>query len=211
MQDLLPDRVIRLLSFHGSVRVVVGSGRNTIAGTAHVAPFEDCVYLFLEPDSHLNLALSHSCAVHVEARQEEGEYVLKIKGRGHCGAVVSRHERRSELQPWLPENAPHGLLVVPVVPEHIELVQQHDGQTNCYMGQTPAGVARPSSLTRWLRACLGGGALPFALLSMLGPWLWLLGQGDTFPRRGLALFSAVMAALSMLAGVRMLVLVWAFD
>lgn len=209
--DNLPRDVIRVLSTHGPVSWWVGGESALARGAASCAPFEDAVFLFLPIGGEGERALLESTRMVVAARQTEGAYNLKMEGRAHAGLPLGRHPRRAEIGPWAPEGVnPGRLLVVPFVPEHIELTRQDGEVQQRHVGDTPAGKERHAAEGLWLRAAFGGMAAPFALMVIAGVWAFLALRGPDYPFRPLALVMGILAGLLPLAGARLGILAHAY-
>lgn len=205
--DNLPRDVIRILSLHGPVSWWVGGDAALARGSAPVAPFEDVVFLFLPTGSPGEQALLTSTRMVLQARHPSGDYNLRMMGRAHAGLPLARHPRRAEIGPWAPEgHNPQRLLVVPFIAESVELVRQDGEISQRHEGRTPAGDARPSAGSVWVRTALGGLAAPFALLVLVGVWLRLALAGPELPFRPLAMLFCALGGLLPLAAARLLVL-----
>jgi len=201
----LPDRIIRLLSFHGPVEVWTGRGDKARTAKVHLAPFDDELVLLVPMSSPLVPGLLQTCRAVVTARAEDQHYTLRLEGRAVAGRPVSVHPNRNAISPWLPEGErPHRLLAVPFVAETVELVED-DGQVrNRFAGPTPAGKAVPGPLRRWLSAALGGGGRLPAVAGLVGTFLWFGYLGSDYPWRPVALLLAWTATLGLVGGIRLL-------
>ena len=205
--DVLPPEVIRILSFHGPVIFWVGKDAAAARAVLAVAPFEDAAYLFHSEHSPIDGALLDACEARLEARAGDGSYVLRMDGRAMAGLPLSRHPRRGELTPWTPEGSKVASFVVATfIPDHIELVRTEGKESVRAAGPTPAGKAKPAIRRVWLRAALGGSALPLAILDLVGVWLYLTLQGADFPLRPVALIAAAGGGICALAGARLILL-----
>lgn len=210
-RDLLPQEVIRILSFHGPVSFWVGDEVALARGEVALAPFEDCLYLFLPLGGRLEEALLETCTAKVTARAPDGSYSLTISGRAHAGLLLSRHPRRPEVQPWAPEGQRTDRLVAAsFIPEEVELVRVDGELRQRHAGLTDAGKERKSARNTWIRASFSGLSLALSVLLLVGLWAWLALQGPEYPLRVLALILAALGGLLLLGGVRLHLLAAAF-
>lgn len=201
----LPPDVTHILARHGPVQVWAGPKNRNRPHRLDVAPFEDEIYLLARPDSPLLADLSESVRLSLDANAPDGSYRLHLRGRAWAGPPLTRHPRASTLMPWVPEGlAPHRTVVVSFVAEWVDLVRLRGEGESRFRGPTPAARNRRSPAQIWLRATLGGLATPFAFTSAIGPWLWLVQRGATFPARFPAWLASLVGALGLLGGARLL-------
>ena len=159
---VIPADVIRLLSFHGPVKVQVGLDRIWARGSVEVAPFEDRIELFLPRNSGLEKALLACCDVQLIARKDTGEYSLRMEegARGYpcdssscSGGVGAVAGGTKFLQQFM---------AAPFVPELLELVRTEAEDRVRYHGKRSAGEQRPRSLFGG-KPAFGGRALFMAI------------------------------------------------
>lgn len=208
----LPPDVVRVLSFHGPVEVVAHGADPRPMERAAVAPFDDSAVLFLSPTGAVAKALAWSVQVEVQARHPDGDYSLRMVGRAHAGVPVSRAADRHALMPWLPEDrGPRQVLATRFVPEHIEFMRTEADNKVRYHGPTPAGKAAPSTLERWTRTAASGSAGLGVFTAFVVPFVWLGYQGADYPVRPLATAIAVVSSESLVFGLRLLVVYFAYE
>jgi hypothetical protein len=201
----LPPDVTHILARHGPVQVWAGPEDRRRRHRLTVAPFEDEVYLLVRPGSPLLADLSASVRLALDANAPDGAYRMHLEGRAWAGLALTRHPRASSLMPWVPDDLPpHRAIVVPFVAESVDLVRAQGEGESRFRGPTPAGRSRRSPLQIWLRAALGGLAIPFAVTSAIGPWVWLVQRGADFPARFPAWLVSLLGALGLLGGARLL-------
>lgn len=201
----LPEDVVRLLSFHGPVEVWTGEGSRAATQRVHVAPFDDELILLVPPTSPLVGGLLQTSKAMVTARAEDQRYTLRLEGRGIAGRPVPAHKSRGSITPWLPEGQPaHRFLAVTFIADQVELVREEGQVRNRYAGPTPTGKALPGPWRRALSAALGGGGRWLAIAGLVGPFTWFGYQGSDYPFRPVALILAWVAALGLVAGIRLL-------
>ena len=211
-RDNLPPDVVRVLSFHGPVEVVVGEDDGVVSARASVAPFEDVLHLLVPTDSPLERALLRTTRTAVQARAKDGAYSLRLTGHACAGRPLTRHPERGSIEPWVGDGVRQaGLSVVTFAAHTCELTRNEaDGQAVRYHGPTRLGSTIAKPLQTWVLACLGGVALPFLVVSLLSSYGWLVFQGDDYRFRPLALVLSSFAAFGAVAGVRLLTLSLAF-
>lgn len=201
----LPDDIVRLLSFHGPVEVWTGHGELASTARVHLAPFDDELILLVPPQSPLVAGVMQTPAATVTAKVEDQRYALRLQGRAVPGRLVSAHPNRSSITPWLPEGEqPHRFLAIPFVVDSVELVREEGQVRNRYAGPTPTGRALPSLPRRWVSSAFGeGGRWPvFASLVLIFLWFGFLGAEQ--PWRPLGVLIAWIAALGLIAGIRLI-------
>lgn len=202
-RDNLPPIVVRTLVDHGPIEVSVNG--NQSVGRVPTAPFEDVVHLFVPVGSATELGLLLDPRLHLVAKDKDGAYSLRMWGRAHAGVLLNRHPERASLVVWAPEGVSvHRTLVVPFVAEEVEFIEGSGDQVNRHAGLTPVGLRRKGMGHDLVQAAFSGMAGPLAGWSVVALTGWFGFQGATFPGRGLALIFSVVAALSLIAGVRML-------
>lgn len=212
-RDNLPPDVVRVLSFHGPVEVVVGEDDQMVAGRAAVAPFEDLLHLFVPLGSPVEEALLETTEVAVQARDKSGAYSLRLTGRACAGRPLTRHPDRGSLEPWVGEGTKLSRLsVVTFAAWHCELTRNEaDGQAVRYHGPTRLGQKPPKPAQYWPLAAFSGVALPFLVLALVVPFGWLVYQGEAYRFRPLALLLGGGAGAAAVAGVRLLTLSLGFE
>ncbi|MCB9778142.1 MAG: hypothetical protein H6742_06235 [Alphaproteobacteria bacterium] len=201
----LPDRVVRLLSFHGPVELWTGRGEKASTAKVHIAPFDNEIIAFVPTRALQVDGLLQTPKAVLTARAEDRRYTLRLEGVAMAGRSVASHPRRAALEPWMPEGSrPDRLLAIPFVAHEIELIED-DGQVkNRFAGPTPLGKAAPSHIrSLFMTAYGGGGRLPF-ITGLAGVFVWLGYLGSDYPWRPLALAVGWASALGMIAGIRML-------
>jgi len=205
----IPTEVIRILAGHGRVRVATYAHEG--AALVDVAPFEDILHFFVQPDSSTVSALLRSSRMVVTAKAEDGSYQIRMEGRAHAGRPLAGHPAASVLEPWLPEGQSRTRwTVVPFVAEEIEFVRGEGPKSQRNAGLTRAGQERPSSTRLWIRAAFSGmsGALAVFYCTVAAVWFGI--QGYDFVGRPWALLLSLMAGLGLLGGVRLLVIAQGF-
>jgi hypothetical protein len=175
------------------------------------APFEDYLYLFVSPGSATESALLKTTRLSVSAKDPQGEYQVRMEGRGNAGRPLPGHPLFSSLDPWRPDGVPsHRLLVVPFVAEHIEFVQGKGDQTKRNAGATRAGTDLPTKTRVWMSACFSGLAGALALLYTVLCVAWLGAQGVEFVGRPFAVAVCLVGGLGLIGGIRLLVIAQGF-
>ncbi len=205
----LPRDVVRVLANHGAVQV----STHELEGGAKIpcAPFEDYLYLFVSPGSATEAALLKTTRLSVSAKGPNGEYQIRMEGRGNAGRPLPGHPLFSALDPWRPEGvSSHRLLVVPFVAEEIEFVQGKGDQVKRHAGATRAGADLPTKTRIWMGACFSGLAGILALLYTIVCVAWLGAQGVEFVGRPFAVGLCLMGGLGLIGGIRLLVLAQGF-
>lgn len=212
-RDNLPPDVVRVLSFHGPVEVVVGDADRMVAGRASVAPFEDLLHLLVPAGAPIEEALLETTVAAVQARHKEGDYSLRLTGRACAGRPLTSHPDRGSLEPWVADGvALSRLTVVSFAALHCELTRNEaGGQAVRYHGPTRLGKTPPKPAQYWPLAALSGVALPFLVVSLVVPFAWLVYQGEGYRFRPLALLMSGGAGAAAVAGVRLLTLSLGFQ
>ena len=166
--DLVPGEILRLLSLHGEVKLVVGDpARGEVAiGACSLAPYESCLYLFVARSGRVASMLLRTCKARVVAVQPpEGEnpgYDIDLRGRALLGPPLNAHPLRLELMPWLPEGVgTGGFEVVHMWTEELEF-KRGDSE---FFGRTPAGRDLPRATTRWWSTAYGA-SWPLLILGL---------------------------------------------
>ena len=205
----IPSEVVKVLTGHGPVTVATFAHEG--AAVVHCAPFEDIIHLFVHPGSPTEKALLSSTQLTLSAKGQDGEYQVRMEGRGHAGRPLGGHPLLRALEPWCPEGVqPHRLLAVPFVAEHIEYVRGDVESPQRNAGKTPAGMARPARWRTLVDACFSGMARPFSIWIIAWTVLWFGAQGSGYVGRPLGVSLALVAALGLLGGVRMFALAEGF-
>lgn len=205
----LPRDVVRVLASHGAVQV----STHELEGGARIpcAPFEDYLYLFVSPGSATETALLKTTRLSVSAKDPDGEYQVRMEGRGNAGRPLPGHPLFSSLDPWRPEGvSSHRLLVVPFVAEEIEFVQGRGDQSKRHAGTTRGGNDLPTRSRIWLGACFSGLAGFLALLYTALCVGWLGAQGADFVGRPFAVVLCLIGGLGLIGGVRLMVIAQGF-
>jgi hypothetical protein len=193
-RDLLPSDLLRTLSSHGPVQVVLGETTATVP----CAPFEDAIYLFVRPDTEAEKALTGQTRASLRASAQDRSYSIALKGRARLGRRVNRSPRRSELLPWLPEgSAPSGWVALPFFAEEVEYLRGAER----FHGQTAAMDERAGVWATWAQVLLPG-AWPQMVIGCAVTWGYLLWQGNEFPLRWAALVVGLLAVVLLLAGAQ---------
>jgi hypothetical protein len=208
----LPPDVVRVLSFHGLVEVVVGEDDAMVSGRASVAPFEDVLQLLVPTDSPVERALLRTPVTAVQARAKDGEYSLRLTGHACAGRPLTSHPERGSLEPWVADGVRLASLSVVTFAAHTcELTRNEaGGQAVRYHGPTPLGKTAQKPHQTWLLACLGGVALPFFVMALVLSFGWLVYQGEGYRFRPLAWVLSAGAAFGAVGGVRLMTLSLAF-
>lgn len=207
----LPPDVVKVLSFHGRVELVVDPDGAMVSDRVGVAPFEDLLFLLVPARSPTIPALLRRTTAAVQARHDKGDYSLRLAGIARAGQGLARHPRRQALEPWLPENVrPGGMVVVTFAAHRCEFSRTEAGDSVRYHGPTTLGRDPRRDGQRWLRATLGGIALAPTVLGLLAPFLWLVWQGVDYPWRWAAMALTIVAVLGLVGGARLLLLTLAF-
>lgn len=210
--EIVPSDVIRQLALHEQLTVRAGHTDTVSLERCAIAPFEDCIFLFLSAHSATVDKLQSRTWLEGTARDDEAGWSIRLTGRAVAGRPVISHTRRLELLPWLPEGtSAQTLLAVPFWPEEIEYVRLNKrGDTEKYQGRTPAGLNLPSFWTRWSRVAFRG-IEPIVAASFAADWGYLLYLGHETPLRWVALVMSTIASLLMLGGGRMVYRSMAFN
>ncbi len=174
MPDMLPPDILHALASHGPVRLSVGEGATKKGLQCHVAPFEDCVFCFVEPGHPALRELLNSPRAEIQLSDEASELDLRIQGRAVQGQSVMANSRRSELLHWVPDGAdPRRILTV-----HFwaEAAQFKKGES-VFQGKTPLGRSRKEARSLWVDLAFGGlwPVVAFAFVSM---WIWIAYAGN---------------------------------
>jgi hypothetical protein len=210
--EIVPDDVVRQLALHERLTVRAGPKDQVSLERCAIAPFEDCIFLFLNERSATVDKLKTRTWLEGTARDDEAGWLIRLTGRAVAGRPVITHARRMELLPWLPEgaNARH-ILAVPFWPEEIEYVRiGRNGETEKYKGRTPAGIKLPGFWTRWARVAFR--QIEWLVgLSFMADWGYLLYMGHETPLRWVALLLSTACSLLLLGGARMVYQASAFQ
>ena len=118
---------------------------------------------------------------------------------------------RQALEPWLDGARPGSVLATPFVPETIEFVRTEGDQKVRYHGPTPAGKTTPSPLVRWARTATSGSAGFGAAMAIALPFLWLGYLGADYPARPIATPLTLVGSLSLILGIRLIVVHFAYE
>jgi len=202
--EIVPDEVVRQLAIHERLTVKAGHRDHMTLERCLIAPFEDCIFLFLTPRSPTVNRLLERTWMEATAKDEDAEWSVTMTGRAVAGRPVITHSRRMELLPWLPEGADaRRMLAVPFWPETLEYVRRgRSGELEKYSGRTPAGLKLPGFWSRWGRVAFGG--IEWVLgLSIAADWGYLLYMGHETRLRWVALGLACGASVLLLGGARM--------
>ncbi len=207
----LPPDVVRLLSFHGPVELGIPQGEDVLRTRAHVAPMEECVYVFLRVGHPAIDALLARGDAELMARAPDGAYALRITGRAHPGVTVARRPDRGALEPWLPEGASAAdHVAAELLPLHLELQRREAGEPVRYFGPTPLGRGWPRpGAALWRAASTGVGGLGVAtgFLTLFGFLGW---AGAEFPLRPVALVGGTALSAAGALGLRLIGVAWAY-
>lgn len=201
-RELLPSEVVRVLATHGPLALTVGNADHEPASARCLcAPYEECLYLFIRPDSPVERKLLWDCRAAVDAINTEAGYSVRLRGRAVAGPRVMSHGRRLELIHWLPADAnPRVWMVVPFYAERVEYNRGRGDDR--FVGDTPAGRDVPSLGSRWYYAAFDGIQL-WSLASAIGLWIVTIVAGAEWPLRALAQLMATVAALLLMASGRL--------
>jgi hypothetical protein len=212
MVEIVPSDVVRQLALHEKLTVRSGRQGHVSLERCAIAPFEDCIFLFLSERSATVASLKTRTWLEGTCRDEDAGWSIRLTGRAVAGRPVISHARRLELLPWLPEDADaRRMLAVPFWPEEIEYVRiGKSGESERYYGKTPAGLKLPSFWARWGRLAFRRiEHVVFAALS--ADWIYLAWLGHETPLRWVALALAGSASVLMLGGARMIYRTLAFN
>ncbi len=210
--EIVPADVVRQLALHERLTVRTGRDEHVALERCAIAPFEDCVFLFLSERSDTVNKLKSRTWLEGTAKDDEAGWSIRLTGRAVAGRPVITHNRRMELLPWLPDNADaRRMLAVPFWPEEIEYVRVgKSGQPEKYFGKTPAGRDLPSFWMRWSRVAFRRIEL-FAGLAVAADWTYLAWLGHETPLRWVALLLSSSASVLLLGGARMIYRAGAFN
>ena len=201
-RELLPSEVVRVLATHGELNLTVGrADDHPAAARALSAPYEECLFLFIRPDTPAEKKLLWDCRAAVDAIHAEAGYSVRLKGRAVAGPRVMSHRRRSELVHWLPAEAnPRVWVAVPFYTERVEYTRS--GSNERFVGETIAGRTAPSLGSRWFYAAFDGLQI-WALLGAVGIWMVTVGVGAEWPVRAAGQLVGTVSALSLMAAGRL--------
>ena len=174
MKDQLPPEILRVLASSGPVRLTCGEGQTALSVTCHLAPFEDTLFLFVDPKAPALRQLMESPKAQVGLTVEEENISLTLYGRAVQGLSVMKNSRRSELLHWVPEEAdPRRILAVSFWAESLSYRRGEE----LLEGLTPLGRTRREASKIWLDQCFTGilSAVVFSLVCM---WLWVAYAGN---------------------------------
>lgn len=208
-RPLIPDTITYALAHSPLVQLVSGPPGHERSARLAVAPYDDLLILFASAGSATLENLERENASEVHAREPNGAWQLKMKGRAVCAGSVNAHPRRLELQPWLPDGSKgHRLFAVEFVPAWIEYTEGEGDARKVFYGPTAAANIPPVH-HRWLLSAFGGivtpGVLGFTVL-----WGWMAWYGQHLPFRWLVATVCFLALVGLMAGARLLYRVEAF-
>ena len=212
LTEIVPSDVVRQLALHETLTVRAGREGNVTLERCAIAPFEDCVFLFLSERSPTVDSLKSRTWLEGSCRDDEAGWSIRLTGRALFGRPVITHARRMEILPWLPAGAdPRRMLAVPFWPEENEFIRVgKTGESERYSGKTPAGLKLPSFWTRWGRVAFRRIEV-FVGLAVAADWTYLAWLGHETPLRWVALLLSVSASVLMLGGARMIYRTLAFN
>lgn len=174
MTDQLPPEILRILASSGPVRLTCGEGQSARSVKCHVAPFEDTLFLFVDPSAPALQQLLESPNAQVGLTLEEERISLTLYGRAVQGLSVMQNSRRSELLHWVPEGAdPRRVLAVSFWTESLSYRKGEE----LLEGPTPLGRTRKDASKIWLDQCFTG-ILPAVVFSLVSMWLWVAYAGN---------------------------------
>lgn len=201
-RELLPTEVVRVLATHGALNLTVGRADDAPAAARCLcAPYEECLFLFLRPDSPVEKKLLWDCRAAVDAINADAGYAVRLKGRAVAGPRVMSHARRLELIHWLPADAnPRLWVVVPFYAERVEY--SRPGSSERFLGETPAGRDVPGLGARWFYAAFDGLQV-WALAGLVGLWIVTIVAGAEWPLRAAGQAVGSLSALSLMAAGRL--------
>jgi len=196
VREIVPTEIIRTLSLHGPIQLVVGPPGKEGSVRAEAAPYEDEIFLFIRPNAEVVAKSFLNCTAQLYARHDDGDYQIVMRGRAVAGPNVMAHPRRSDLLPWVPEDAnPRSFIVMSFFCEELEYHRKSGDREQEFSGKTPLGK-------RWFRGAFGG-ILPVMILSLVLVWAYLLFQGPEYPFRFIAFAVATASILCLQAGARL--------
>lgn len=146
-RELVPQEILRLLSTHDEVRLIVGAvdDRDMASSACLVVPFESVLFLMVRKGGRAAEALRMTNAAKVAARTNE--YSIELNGRAFLGPPLALHPRRLELVQWLPEGTAQGRFEV--VHLWTEEVDYRRGEEE-FFGKTAASRDLPRASTLWM-------------------------------------------------------------
>ena len=196
MREQLPPEILRLLASYGPVRLTCGEGQGALSVRCHLAPFEDTLILFVDPEAPALRQLLESPRAQVGLTVEKENISLIMHGRAVQGLSVMSNPRRSELLHWVPEGVdPRRVLAVSFWAESLSYRKGDE----TIEGSTPLGRARREASKVWLDQCFTG-IVPAVVFSMVCMWLWVAyaGSGDfVWQFYGLLLSCAFLVSLQV--------------
>ena len=210
--EIVPSDVVRQLALHERLTLRSGRGEHVSLERCAIAPFEDCIFLFLSEASSTVGKLKSLTWLEGTCRDDDAGWSIRMAGRAVASRPVMTHVRRMELLPWLPDGAnPRTMLAVPFWPEELEYVRVgKSGEPEKYQGKTPAGLNQPSFWTRWGRVAFRRIEVMVGL-AVAADWTYLAWLGHETPLRWVALLLSVSASVLMLGGARMIYKALVFD
>ena len=191
--DLIPSEVLHVLSTHGEINAVLGG----VGLRCHVAPFEDCIFLFVRSGHDGETALLGNNRAEIRAADSERTYSVTLKGRAVAGRPGHQWGRSAELTPWIPEGTK--LPGWHAIPFWAEEVDYYRGQER-FHGPTAASKV-PRRASRWAWAAWGGAYWALGLGEVL-VWAYLIYKGPELPLRGVAFALAAAAVACGVAGAQ---------
>ncbi|MFZ5480384.1 MAG: hypothetical protein ACOZNI_26710 [Myxococcota bacterium] len=196
----LPEEVVARLSTCGPVKLLTGEPGDSGTAEAWVAPLDKQLYAFVFRGSRTeeNLLKSGRAEIHVEDR--EGEWAIRVRGRGVAGRGVLSDVRRPELMHWLPEGtSPAQLLAARIHPEAVEYLRGKGSGRTRAAGPVPGGQPPPPA-ARWARLASDHVILWFVAMGVVD-WLGLLVLVEIDEQRVGMLIAMTLAGVAMLGGV----------
>lgn len=174
MREQLPPEILRLLASSGPIRLTCGEGQSARSVRCHVAPFEDTLFLFVDPEEPALRQLLSSPKAQIGWNSEKENISLTVTGRAVQGLAVMSNSRRSELLHWVPEGAdPRRVLTVSFWAESLSYRRGEE----LIEGLTPLGKSRKEASKVWLEQCFGG-IVPAVVFSLVSMWLWVAYAGN---------------------------------
>jgi len=191
--DLLPSEVLRVLSTHGEVNAVLGG----VGLRCHVAPFEDCIFLFIRPGSDGEVALLGNNRAELRASDAGRTYNVHLKGRAVAGRPGHQWGRSAELKPWVPSGSK--LPLWHVIPFWAEEVEYYRGQER-FHGKTDAAKV-PTRPSRYIWAAWSGAWWALALGELI-VWGYLVSKGSDLMFRPVAFLLGALSVALAVAGAQ---------
>lgn len=196
MKEQLPPEILRLLASSGPVRLTCGEGQRALSVKCHLAPFEDTLFLFVDPNAPALRQLLESPRAQVNLSLEKENISLTLYGRAVQGLSVISNPRRSELLHWVPEGAdPRRMLAVSFWTESLSYRRGEE----LLEGPTPLGRSRKEPSKVWLDQCFTG-IVPAVVFGLVCMWLWVAyaGNGEVvWQFYGLLLSAAFLVSLQV--------------